>query len=697
MKPIILFCRLHRTVYIVVISILCSIPAIAQWKQCNGPFGGFVTKLTAHNSSVFAVVVRDNYTNRDSVGLFRSTDNGKTWVQLSTDFGKAPNKYMALISNENMLIAQFHEVIYCSTDNGDTWTGKPGYYDHPIICIGKVFYTWLSGGDFFSSSDYGLTWSRICTSVPLPYGEYLRPTLLTLSSNGKDFISGTFNKGIFISKDKGITWTESNVGLTDLTVLEVAVSGQMLYASTKSGLFRSSDDGQTWTLVKSTPPNTWAPYNILTIAGGTLFFMSELGVYRSTDLGNSWLEIEKKNTQYQIKPQCHIGTILFGSSENGIFRSSDNGDTWISVGVTNQSVNSIIKNGTSLYAGTNQNGVYRSNNNGLSWTSVNSSLTPKFTNASYSFRDTLYLGTESGVYRSWNNGDTLKFWTMQDYSIKAFTSNEKTLFIASDKYLYVYKSEKDTSGVWNTKTRLNSQNIRTLTCFGTNIFAGISPGGIFRSIDDGNTWTKVNSFSPKTIVVSGTTLFAISNSENRVYRSNDKGETWTPRGNFYGPVTAIFVNDKTIYVGTNFWGVYSSNDYGDTWEEVAKKYVAPDVQSIFIDNSTLYAGSFLSSVWKIEIPVSIDKQSQLENNNSLPLCYPNPATNSITVNHTSPLFNSAIPIQYTITSMTGEALLETENTEPQFSISTEFLASGVYFLTARQGLQRSSTLFSILH
>lgn len=333
---------------VVAIAFLSFNTTQGQWKQCNGPFGGIATMLTANDSSVFAVVIRDTYSNRDSISLFRSIDNGNTWVKLRTDFGKSPNRYMALITIENMLIAQFHDDIYCSTDNGDTWIRKPGYYDNSIISIGKVLYTWRLNGEFFSSTDYGASWTRISTTVHLPNAQYLYPTLLTLSSNGKDFISGTYDKGIFLSKDKGSTWTESNVGLTDLKVVQVAVSGPMLYASTKSGLFRSNDDGLTWTIIKTTPMSNWAPNNMLSVAGGTLFYKTEAGVYRSTDLGNSWIEIEKDIITNKIKPHIQIGKILFGISENGIFRSIDNGDTWISVGVVNQSVNSITKNGTTL-------------------------------------------------------------------------------------------------------------------------------------------------------------------------------------------------------------------------------------------------------------------------------------------------------------------------------------------------------------
>ncbi len=691
-----LFRNLSSLFCVVLVALLSFTSTQAQWKQCNGPYGGVVTMLTANNTLIFAAITRDNNLNRDSIGLFRSIDNGNTWVELSTDFVKPQNRCISLHVNGNTLIGRFTDGIYCSTDNGDTWIRMSSFLESSITLIDTVLYTWRTGGDFLASTDNGKKWTFIGKAIALPYGTYLHPSYLTLSSNGNDFVSGTYGKGIYISTDKGVTWNESNTGLTDLTVLQVAVSGSKLFVSTLSGLFLSNDDGHSWVLTKGTPDNGSRTNNMLSVVGGTLFFITETGIYRSTDNGNSWTEINKGRIDDLIIPTCQIGSSLFGASNYGIFRSTDNGDTWISVGVLNQSINSFTKNGTSLFAGTNHNGVYRSVDNGLTWKNLYASLPTHTTNALYCYKDTLYLGTYNGVYRSWDNGDTWKYWLIHNNPVSAFTSTSKALFVGSDKSLSIFRHIKDTSQVWLSNVRLNSQNIRTLVSYGTTIIAGTIPGGIFRSIDDGNTWTNVNSFSPKTIVVSGTTLFAITEYQNKVYRSKDNGETWSPLGQFYGLITSI-VGGKTIYVGSKTYGVFSSDDNGDSWNEVTTSSIAPDAQSLFVDNRTLYVGSFLSSVWKIELPVDVKIQSEKEKNNSSLFCSPNPVINTLTIKCPSQLFNSASLVQYAITSINGETLMETVSAEPQFSISTEFLASGVYFLTARQGLQRSSTLFSIFH
>jgi photosystem II stability/assembly factor-like uncharacterized protein len=69
--------------------------------------------------------------------------------------------------------------------------------------------------------------------------------------------------GMFRSSDNGDTWTEQNNGFTALDVNSVAInSSGHVFAGAAGGVFRSRDDGDNWSDVSSglLPPggNVWA-------------------------------------------------------------------------------------------------------------------------------------------------------------------------------------------------------------------------------------------------------------------------------------------------------------------------------------------------------------------------------------------------------------------------------------------------------
>ena len=80
-------------------------------------------------------------------------------------------------------------------------------------------------------------------------GPYCRgvSTFAVLDSN---IFAGT-GSGVFRSTDNGFTWTAVNNGLTDSMVMSLAVSGTSVFAGTEKGVFRSMDNGENWVPVNN--------------------------------------------------------------------------------------------------------------------------------------------------------------------------------------------------------------------------------------------------------------------------------------------------------------------------------------------------------------------------------------------------------------------------------------------------------------
>ena len=112
---------------------------------------------------------------------------------------------------------------------------------------------------------------------------------LTTNVSGHIFV-GTQGGGIFRSTDNGETWTGVNSGLTATNVRALAISPtDHIFAGTFGGVFRSTDNGDSWTSVKN---GLEFPFVIsLSINSDGDIFAGTFeggGVYRSTDDGDNW-------------------------------------------------------------------------------------------------------------------------------------------------------------------------------------------------------------------------------------------------------------------------------------------------------------------------------------------------------------------------------------------------------------------------
>ena len=90
----------------------------------------------------------------------------------------------------------------------------------------------------------------------------------------------------------------------------------------------------------------------------------------------------------------------------------------------------------------------------------------------------------------------------------------------------------------------------------------------------------------------GGTLFAAT--VGGVYRSTDKGASWTPSGagiHSGAFVNALIVNGTTLFAGTTRYGMHRSTDNGETWQQVNTGLPSlPTVYALAVSGSFLYAG-----------------------------------------------------------------------------------------------------------
>ena len=359
-------------------------------------------------------------------GIYRSVDSANTWVRIYS--AGIENTYITSIiidSNED-IFAGTSNGIFHSIDDGLTWQ-QSGLQNFEIRTIALTSFDLLIAGD-----DFGLNrWNE-------------------LNQNWEEI-----NSGLFVGK----TFS-----------LDIDRTRNIFFATTTAGLFRTSDNGNFWQLVFRGNGWGWDYYYkgmtfplLFDNESGMVFFydITVQKLYKSNDNGNTWETLSFPGTS---RVMCLSSGLvpgeIFGGGINysnwtcgAFFFSSNHGETWSQV-LLNEAGGTFIQclavNQLShyLFAGTAGSGIYRSTDNGLSWRSFNIGLLDN--NILSIASDTngyVFIGTQSGVFRSVDQGGNWSF-----------------AGLASDTILTIEVNSAD------------------------NIFAGTVSGHIYKSTDRGNTW-----------------------------------------------------------------------------------------------------------------------------------------------------------------------------------------------------------------
>lgn len=578
--------------------------AQSQISQFNDPlmYGGAINGYAVNSSCAMVTTYG---------GIFKTTDGGQTWVNVSQNLSTTSNSFEQIetLGNNFYVLNNSNNgnTIYESTDNGATWVALSfssyswnpqsfGKLGNSLYVVGINYMTGV--GKLYASTD-GSTWTAGATLFTTGW----QGGNLELLSFNQDKLYLVYMNDLYYTTDGN---TMNQVSLTGLSITNLTDNARNIQGDSFGNLyFRNDNGGNSDVYTYNFTTNGWVDisagqipvnYQVMGFSAtdNALFIVamnSSVGMflYKSTDKGASFTAITNPGlTLPMLSNIKQISTNGFIS--NGLYNelevSSDGGNTWNHY--TNQFIASYAGElshslNTVLYPVQNR-GIILSSNQGLSWSAANTGIpgfggVAFFVNEIIMVKDSLFSFVQPNpnsqqvtLYKSSNSGTS---WTAaplpSPYSVKgsgySFAGKcDSALFVnyydsISSQYALIVTYNNGAS--WS---KPNSQNSNKLTYLkGTKKF-------LFAFNATPNDWNDFsNVYEANSFGMSFTNLDpgSIFNSSFTIKRTPDR------QGGKLGPIMdvdasktyALFaVSDQTM--GNNVNRLYMFNINASTWSEV---------------------------------------------------------------------------------------------------------------------------------
>jgi len=512
-------------------TVYITLPESTSYRSTNGGDSWDRLYVTASDPRIALLVPgisADLFALTDTNGVYHSRDHGSTWDRISLNIPASSVTGIG-VTSQGTVLAYSAGIVYRTTDSGIHWTagadsvvfgGSPRFAFGPggTAFLGKG--SELGTGDLlFRSTDGGNHWS---TLIPAPGGRPPRPAGLNgiaVDSTGCVYVVDISGK-LSSSTDNGDTWNTLTYepywgGELDVR-LSAGSNGEVALSTQSNGLFLSTDKGGTWSKdagFLSVSTNSLA-------ASGSVHAAADSGVYRSLGPGSAWLRVIPGT--YGQNPALlkfnSKGTLFAGMKGAGIFRSTNDGDFWTKLvpplsglfGIDFR--DTLITSSQAILGPAN---LYSSGNDGNSWQCIDSNLTwPPNVFAFGPGRIVLAGTLAPGVaMRSTDNG---RSWTgtavlprAMIYAL-AFTP-DWTLFAGTDSGLFRSTNFGETwanisTGLPPTVAGISFFNgiptlvyalprIRSIVTRESTVYIGYDRG-VYWSSDRGDSWTSLNAGLP---------------------------------------------------------------------------------------------------------------------------------------------------------------------------------------------------------
>lgn len=621
------------------------VPAMnaGTWRTL-GPSHAFVMDVdfatTGDARALAATSAITNYVPR-AAGVFASVDGGRTWSPTGGDTAGAPMTEIAQSPAEPdriyaASVSQLHYGLvqgtgmYVSEDGGRSWRrsdrGLPwdSYWAvaaHPI----DPLVAWAGGerGGVYRTDDGGTTWHEVArdqldglwvnalAAVPTPTGVRVLAGVRQADSGGL-----TGDGGVFYSDDLGESWDLGFETVQFVKALAVDPSDpRRVVAAEGDGVWRSDDFGATWEHVNG---DTWQnrtgeevhlgsiefdpssgggvlwgggliyPCDFTAVGGGSAAPPATPGIWKSTDGGGTWAKVQgpPADDEYCGLAVSSDGRSLLASGwSSGLWRSDDGGTTWhrSDSGIAHDRVSGAAAHPLdpdTVVAALPDGGVYVTRDGGATWRADGTGHGAAYHVVAVPGAPGRFLATAGETVRvSDDGGDTWRGTAVNAWGYAGYSGGLATDPTDPDTWYFTSRSGSPMEG-WKFGIGVTRDNGATWR-FSEVRAAGV-PAPCPRSI-------VVDPFAPARVYVA-------DGCGAGVYRSEDRGETWSRVGPSVGEgyVTALAADpsrEGRLWAGTQHFGVYRSDDAGETWEPARDGIGFRDVRGLAVVGERVFAAT----------------------------------------------------------------------------------------------------------
>jgi photosystem II stability/assembly factor-like uncharacterized protein len=592
--------------------------------------------------------------------LYRSTDEGDNWTQVQSG-------------------------------NWSDVKWKPG---DPARVYAAKFY-----GGVYVSTDDGLTWSHAGSGQP--NGASVSKTRIAVSPADPNVIYAHYcdrntreTYGIYRSTDDGNTWLvrnntinmlggQGNYNLSlivDPDNIDRVVSGGVL-------LYGSYDGGVTWTVLNPGPgigseTNPHVDNHAIIYEPGStsnLWIGTDGGVWRSSDDGETWRSRREGLVTYQFYDICVAQSdpmfMMGGTQDNGV-PGRQGIDTWFQTTILSDGMvcNITPTNANEVFAEKQRGIHYKSTDGGHNWFFIISGITGTGlwvtpVDQDQNDPDHLYTSTDAGIFRTTNGG---ALWVRMTG--------------AEDASTWLSISPIDGNSVWSlegAEARYSTDDGETWTTAAPYGFSHNAP---------------LRVHAHPTNLDAALVTFGGYTPLGHIGYTTDMGQSWEEVSGDLPvmPVNTIVVDPSRPddwYIGTDV-GVWMSSDGGEHWLPFEAGLPNAIVLDLEIQRSTrkLVAGTYGRGVWEVDLPTESSAPDASDPSARLRLMLDPPLSNPVA---SSTVFRFAArteaPVTLEIHDVAGRRIdrvasyARGDGTVRVVNWDSRGVTGGVYFAVLRSG------------